>query len=169
MTPDVHATQQLAALKRLHELFEEQEIEYWLFGGWAVDFYAGAITREHADLDIAVWQKDQERIATLLTSDSWVHEPELDEDGYTGYGREGERLEVAFIARAESGEVITPLREGHGSWPDGAFEQDVVRLLGTRARVISLSALRADKSESRDDPVVVAKDRQDSIVLASLS
>jgi hypothetical protein len=162
------ARQQLAALEGLHELFEEHHIEYWLFGGWAVDFHAGAVTREHADLDIAVWKRDQDRIATLLTAQSWTHVTDPDEDGYTSYERDAVRLEVAFIARAESGEVFTPLRDGQGRWANGAFQNDVVELLDVRARIINLSALKAEKSESRDDPAVAAKDRLDSEVLARL-
>jgi hypothetical protein len=162
MNPDVRAAHQLAALKRLHEVFGEHEIEYWLFGGWAVDFHVGEPTRGHADLDIAVWQRDGDRIATLLAAESWTHAPDPNEDGYTAYVREGVRLEVAFLARAQSGQVFTPLRDGQGSWPEGAFGEDVLELLGTRARVISLSALKADKSERRDDPAVAAKDRIDS-------
>jgi aminoglycoside-2''-adenylyltransferase len=50
-------TEQLAALARLHEQLERHGIEYWLFGGWAVDFHAGSVTRPHDDLDIAVWQR----------------------------------------------------------------------------------------------------------------
>lgn len=165
---DVSATQQLAALQRLHELFEEHRIDYWLFGGWAVDFHAGAITRGHADLDMAVWKKDQDRIATLLGTESWTHAPEPNEDGYTGYVHEGVRLEVAFLARAESGEVFTPLQDGRGQWPLRAFGGDVLELLNVRARIISLSALKADKSENRDDPAVAAKDRLDSVILSRL-
>jgi hypothetical protein len=164
----VNAAHQLAALKRLHELFEEHEIEYWLFGGWAVDFHAGEPTREHADLDIALWERDKDRIETLLTAESWTHAPDPNEDGYTAYVREAVRLEVAFLALARSGEVFTPLKDGQGSWPDGAFGDDVHELLGTRVRTISLSALRADKSEIRDDPAVAAKDRLDSVILSRL-
>ena len=37
--PDrVPAAEQLAALARIHELLDGQGLEYWLFGGWAVDF-----------------------------------------------------------------------------------------------------------------------------------
>ena len=42
-------------------------IAYWLFGGWAVDFHAGRITRLHDDVDIAVWLEDVPRIVELLT------------------------------------------------------------------------------------------------------
>jgi hypothetical protein len=157
---------QIAALARIHQLFERHGIEYWLFGGWAVDFHAGSVTRSHDDLDLGVWLADYTRIAALLAADGWKHAPEEQDDGYTGYERDGVRLELAFLARAEDGQVYTPLKEGRSAWPDEAFADDVAELKGVRARVITLHALRADKSETRDDPVVAAKGRADSEVLA---
>ena len=65
--------------------------------------------------------------------------------------------------------VYTPLREGRAAWPEEAFEDDVAELAGVRARVISLPALRADKAERRDDPIVAAKDRADLATLSTLS
>jgi hypothetical protein len=64
---------QLSALARVNELLEEAGIDYWLFGGWAVDFYVGSVTREHDDLDLAVWVADLPRIAELLRDDGWRH------------------------------------------------------------------------------------------------
>src|SRR6266542_6311871 len=109
--------EQLAALARLHQLLERHGIEYWLFGGWAVDFYAASVTRAHDDLDIAVWLEDYDRIAALLAKDGWKHAPEAGEDGYTGCERGAVRLELAFLARSEDGQVYTPLREGQAAWP----------------------------------------------------
>ena len=160
--------EQLGALARLHELFERNRIEYWLFGGWAVDFHAGSVTRPHDDLDLAVWLQDHDRIAALLAADGWDHAPEEDEDGFTGYVRRAVHLELAFLARDENGHVYTPLREGRAAWPGEAFESDLRELRGVRARIISLQALRADKSEAHDDPRVAAKDRADSAVLSHL-
>jgi hypothetical protein len=165
----VSEAEQLAALARVHELLVLQRIEYWLFGGWAVDFHAGAVTRPHDDLDIAVWLKDHNRIAALLAADGWKHAPEEDEDGYTGYERGTVRLELAFLACSENGQVYTPLREGRAAWPDEAFDKDVAELLGLRAKVITLRALKADKSETRDDALVAAKDRADLATLARSS
>jgi len=111
--------EQLTALARVNELLEANEIEYWLFGGWAVDLHAGLVTRTHDDLDIAVWAEDHKRIATLLAADGWAHSPEQGEDGYTGYQRGSVRLELAFLARAADGQIYTPLREGgRAAWPD---------------------------------------------------
>ncbi|HEX9378755.1 MAG TPA: hypothetical protein VF872_04125 [Gaiellaceae bacterium] len=162
-------TEQLAALARVHELLEGQRIDYWLFGGWAVDFHAGAVTRPHDDLDIAVWLKDYNRIAALLAADGWKHAPEEHEDGYTGYEHGSVRLEVAFLARDEKEQVYTPLREGRATWPDGYFENDVAELRGVRARVVSLRALKVDKAEVREDSIVAAKDRADLTTLSRFS
>ena len=75
------AEEQLDALARLSALFDREGLDYWLFGGWAVDFHAGSVTREHDDLDLAAWEKDHERIAALLLAEGWSHEPEKGEDG----------------------------------------------------------------------------------------
>ena len=159
-------TQQLEALAELHELLPRHGIDYWLFGGWAVDFHAGSVTRSHDDLDLAVWEQDHKRIAELLAADGWRHAPEDGEDGYTGYERDAVRLELAFLARGDDGQVYTPVRSGRAAWADGAFGDDLAELRGVRARVISLPALRADKSEDRDDPRVAAKDRVDTATLS---
>ena len=156
---------QLAALGSICELFDRNEIEYWLFGGWAVDFHARRPSRAHDDLDLAVWAAEHNRIAGLLTSEGWAHAPEPGEDGYTGYERGGVRLELAFLERDEDGEIYTPLQDGRGSWPDDAFGDNVAELGGVRARVIGLGALRADKSEPHDDLRVAAKDRADLATL----
>jgi hypothetical protein len=161
-------TEQLAALAQIHELLDAHRIEYWLFGGWAVDFHAGSVTRPHDDLDIAIWSRDQSRLTELLQADGWNHAPEEGEDGYTRYERGTVRLELAFLARDQEGQVYTPLRQGRGAWPDGSFEHDTAELCGVRARIISLRALKADKSEARDDALVAAKDRADLTTLSRL-
>jgi hypothetical protein len=156
---------QLAALARVLRLFEQAGIESWVFGGWAVDFHVGAITRSHADLDLAVWVSDVARIGPLLVDDGWSHAPEEGEDGYTGYELADVRLELAFLVRREDGVVSTPLRQGFASWPVGAFGDESGELSGVRARVIGRAALREEKAIVHDDAAVAAKDRSDLAAL----
>lgn len=143
-------------------------IEYWLFGGWAVDFHVGERTRPHDDVDVAVWRADLPRIASLLAEDGWSHAPEPDEDGGTGYEREGVRLELTYLARGEGGRVVTPLRGGEAAWAADAFGDDVRELDGVRARVVSLQALTRTKSSARGDAEEARKDRADLSRLAAL-
>jgi hypothetical protein len=146
------AVAQLAALARVDELFTAEGIDYWLFGGWAVDFYVGGVTRPHDDVDIAVSEADRERIAALLRRDGWVHAPEPDEQGGTGYEREGVRLELTFIEQVP--------------WPPDACGEDRRELDGVGARLIGLAALKRGKSRPREDAGDRAKDEADATTLA---
>jgi dihydrofolate reductase len=161
-------SRQLSALADVDVLFEQAGIAYWLFGGWAVDFYAGSVTRPHDDVDVAVWLDDLPRIAALLEAKDWRHTPSSDDDGGTGFEREGVRIELTYLARGDDGHVVTPLRDRDALWPDGTFSNDTRELHGVRARLIRLESLAGGKSSPRDDPAEAAKDRADFDVLSGL-
>jgi hypothetical protein len=160
---------QLHALDEVHRRLELEGVAYWLFGGWAVDFHAGAVTRPHDDLDIAIWLRDLTTVARLLRQDGWTHEPADGQDGSTAFTRRGVRLELAFLQRDEDGEPYTPLtRGGRAAWAAGAFGEEVRTLAGVRARVIGLTALHEEKSGTHTDPAAAAKDRRDRATLEGL-
>jgi dihydrofolate reductase len=162
------AALQLAALADVSSRLASSELEYWLFGGWAVDFYAGRTTRPHFDVDLAVWFDDLPQIDRVLRASGWRHAPDPDEDGGTGYERDGVRLELTYLVRREDGRVVTPLRASEATWPVGAFGPDTRELRGVRARLVGLDALASGKSSARDDPDDAAKDRADFDVLSAL-
>jgi hypothetical protein len=95
-------------MAQTHEFFVRSGIDYWLFGGWAVDFHAGSITRPHDDIDVAVLLDDHDRIARLLEAEGWKHAPEPDEDGETGYERDAVRLGLTFLVPGGGGEAYIP-------------------------------------------------------------
>ena len=160
--PESHDThKQLAAIASLEDLFARRRTAYWIFGGWAVDLHVGRVTREHADIDIAVWASDRVTVTTMLRDGGWDHRPEAGEDGYTCFERATVRLEVAFLARDEHGEIYTPLADGHGDWPEGSFGDDVGSVGEVRARVVSRASLVVDKSAPRTDAATADKDRRD--------
>jgi len=39
---------------------------WWIAGGWAIDLFLGRVTREHADMDVAILRRDQPALAELL-------------------------------------------------------------------------------------------------------
>ena len=166
--PEDLSSRQLAALASVDALFEQAGIAYWLFGGWAVDFHAGRVTRPHDDVDVAVWHEDLPRIFGLLDAAGWSHAPEPDENGGTGYERDAVRLELTFLARDDAGGVVTPLRDGVAPWPEGAFGDDARVLQGVRARVLVLDALARGKTSPRADPSDATKDRADRDILSGL-
>lgn len=166
---DERGSQQLQALARVDELLEGVGIAYWLFGGWAVDFHAGSVTRAHDDVDIAVWLEDLPGISQLLESDGWRNAPSDDDDGGTGYERGAVRLELTYLVRDGDGTIFTPLREGRASWSEESFANDVIELLGVRSRVVGLAPLTRGKSSPRHDPEDAAKDRADFSILSRLT
>jgi Aminoglycoside-2''-adenylyltransferase len=165
---DQLASRQLSALARVSQVMGEAGIGYWLFGGWAVDFYAGSVTRAHDDLDMAIWLDDLPRIAAFLEGDGWRHAPEQDEDGGTGYEQGAVRLELTYLVRGDDGRIFTPLRHCEAEWSEEALADDVGELNGVRASLIGLAPLMRGKSSPRDDPEEAAKDRADFRELSRL-
>jgi lincosamide nucleotidyltransferase A/C/D/E len=59
-------------------LFEQQQIEVILDGGWGVDALLGEHTRKHADLDIVLLYQDVPRLRKLLESIGYSDVPRDD-------------------------------------------------------------------------------------------
>jgi len=163
---DARTTAQLDAIAEVGKLLEQAGFEHWLFGGWAVDFHVGHVTREHFDVDFAVLASNAGEAARLLEASGWVHAPEPDEDGGTGYERDGVRVELTFLVRDEDGAVRIRLRRGDVMFAGGPIAHELLDLDDRRCRVIDASALTRTKSVRRDDAEDQAKDMAD---LAALS
>jgi lincosamide nucleotidyltransferase A/C/D/E len=50
---------------------DEQDINYWLDGGWGIDCLLGAQTRSHDDLDLVVLRLELPRVRSLLESSDY--------------------------------------------------------------------------------------------------
>lgn len=62
--------ERLAAARKI---LTGNDVPWAVAGGWAIDLVLGYQTREHADLDIAIWRADQHKLRAALASD-WVTE-----------------------------------------------------------------------------------------------
>lgn len=82
----------------------------------------------------------------------WQHSPDADEDGGTGYERDGVRVELTYFVSGESGEVFIALRDQNALWSEHSLANEVLELHGARTRVIPVGLLRRGKSRPRDDP-----------------
>ena len=163
------ADRQIAALAEVASLLDSGGFDHWLFGGWAVDFHVGAVTRSHGDIDLVVWADDAEAIHSALGANGWEHRPAADEDGGTGYERDGVRVELTYLARSESGEVFVVLRDRNVLWTEDPLGDGVLGLHGARVRVISLELLKDGKSRPREDPDEAAVDSADFEALSRLA
>ena len=63
--------------KEFKEFFSQLDIDWAICGGDAIDLFIGEQTREHKDLDIAVFWQDREQIIKYMLDKNWrVFEPE---------------------------------------------------------------------------------------------
>jgi lincosamide nucleotidyltransferase A/C/D/E len=66
----------------LVKLFEQNQIEVTLDGGWGVDALLGKQTRVHADLDIVIQYKDVTLLRALLDAQGYIDVPRPDTRAY---------------------------------------------------------------------------------------
>ncbi len=162
------APQQLSALAEVGNILDRSGFQYWLFGGWGVDFHVGAVTREHDDIDLAVRFDEAQAIGALLEAEGWRHAPTGDEDGGIGYERGRVRLELTYLTSDDAGRVFIPLRQQSVLFSESPLGNQECDLLGVRSRVLGLALLKSGKSSARDDPDDAAKDRADFRMLSSM-
>jgi hypothetical protein len=146
----VTSAAQLAALDATHRLFAAAGIEHWLFGGWAVDFHVGRVTRAHGDVDLVVGTGDHAQAVTLLREAGWDERSyEHPEEG-SRHERTGVRLELTVAAPAGDGTWRTPGRWIEHPWPGQPFGRTVRMLEGVACPVVELDALVALKESFFD-------------------
>lgn len=162
---DTVANEQLAAIGHVNRLLDAAGVDHWLFGGWAVDFWTGRLTRPHHDIDIVLPLLDRSAAHDALVADGWTHTPEEDEVVGTRYRRNGVLLELTFVV-LDGGRVVLPFEPEAWVWSESPFPSAQRTLHGVTARVMGLDILRRDKSHPREEPEEAAKDRAD---LESLS
>lgn len=131
---------QAAAIVEWARRFDAAKIEYWLFGGWAVDYHAGRVTRSHDDIDFVIWVRDHETVIEMLSATDF--EPLRPPLAFICGDVE---FEITLIDRAPDGAIVTP---GFEEWPwdTGTFRDDVRTLDGYPVRVVSIAGLLAVKT-----------------------
>lgn len=95
---------QLAMIGELTSRLVAAQIPHWLFGGWAVDFLVGEITRPHSDVDLMIWRRDAPAFRQLLLEQGYTEHPspsgpELD----ARFSGQGQIVEIMFLHEPEAG------------------------------------------------------------------
>jgi hypothetical protein len=159
---------QLSAIRILSQALEDAGIEYWLFGGWAVDFWVGEVTRPHDDIDVAAWRKDYDSIRAALVAAGWEHTPTAEDVVGTRYRLGQHEVEFTFVEPDDSGAVVVPLPTGSVTWSSQPFGDARARLRGVTCRIIPLAVLAEGKSTAREGVTEAAKDHADLAALSRL-
>jgi Aminoglycoside-2''-adenylyltransferase len=162
------AAQQRTMIAELAATLNASPVRYWLMGGWAVDAHIGRVTRQHSDIDFAVFLADRSALVDALGKHALVAAPGADPTGEFFDGGTC-RVEITYLAQTETGEVVTP---GFEHWPylRGAFDGQVV-IEGVVVPAMSVEALIDTKAHWQDhigEPMRT-QDRADLDALHALS
>jgi hypothetical protein len=133
-------------------LLQAAQVPHWLFGGWAIDFHVGAITRPHDDIEFLVWHTDAVTITSILAQHQY--------ERFTGgYGDEmgilfkhQQKLEFDYLSHDHEGRVVVTGRWSDWPWPHGAFDAPPVTFAGITCPIISVAGLLAIKQGYAQHP-----------------
>ena len=132
---------QLALLREIHDAFAEAGIDWWLFGGWAMDAHAGRVTRDHADIELFVRFEEADAARSVLLQRGFLAPPPLHPDEGQPYLRQGQEVGVWFLTPDADGNPVTPGRWADWPWPAGSFEAPPGRLGDLSLPVMSVAGL----------------------------
>ena len=166
--PTASPEEQLEAIASLGRALDGAGIEHWLFGGWAVDFWVGAVTRPHDDIDVAAWRADHDAIGAALLGSGWRHTPVADEVVGTRYSLGAAQVEFTFFVKDENRWVVVPVPDSPILVSPEPLGSAVREFQGVAARTFPLSLLRSGKETPREG-AAGDKDRADREALAHVT
>lgn len=143
--PSAATIGQLRVISELAGQLERAGIAWWLFGGWAMDFHAGRVTRDHDDIELFVEVDSAERLLELMHGTGFSAPSALHPDEGQPYLRDGLEVGVWYLERQGNE------RRLRGRWtgwalPPGSFSAGMARLDDVEAPVVSLECLREMKA-----------------------
>lgn len=135
---------QLAALRDIAHALDESGIVFWLFGGWAVDFAVGKVTRQHDDIDLVLLEDDLDRAIDCLcgrgytrTSSRQAHQTNLD--------RQGLRVQLNIVKILSDGTVVSPGAFSDWPWHPSSLKGSRGSVGGLELRIVSPQSMLETK------------------------
>lgn len=152
---------QLRALDTVGAALDAAGQDWWLFGGWGVDFWVGSVSRDHTDVDLVAWQSERAAVDAVLRAIGGTP-GEVDDPGLgAAYELDRCRVELTFLVPSAAGGVSLPFADGPFRWWPEPLGEQRRTLSGVTARVVPRGLLIQDKAGRRGDPSDQAKDAAD--------
>jgi hypothetical protein len=134
---DETAALQLRLIRELAAALDPLGVRWWLFGGWAVDFNLGHISRKHDDIEAFILERDAPVVRAALTAAGFAAPTPLHPDEGQPFLKEGQELGLWFLNPGEDGRLRM-----HGRWadwplPTDSFEGTALALEGAMAFAVS--------------------------------
>lgn len=131
--------QQLGLIGEMAVLFGDAVIDFWLSGGWAVDFHLGRVSRPHSDVDLIFGLSVRDQVWELLRRGGFADGAAQASKGVEWFEHTGVLVEVTYITQT-AGSIVTPGFE-QWPWPDGSFSGTPVTFADVTVRAVSVLGL----------------------------
>ncbi len=90
----------------LYNNLERMSVEIWVDGGWGVDALLGQQTRPHADLDIAIEERNVPKLREALREEGYEETRRDSEHNFVLQDKMGHQVDVHAFIRDASGNVV---------------------------------------------------------------
>ena len=134
---------QLALLRELAQLLGRARVRFWLRSGWALEFHAGRIKRDHGDIDLVARIRQRSRIRKLLEENGY-RVVRLADLASIHFSKRGQVITLAFIWTDRMARAVGPGRE-FWPWPYDAFSNLLHTLHGIACRAMSVESQLGEK------------------------
>jgi len=143
---------QLRVINKLAAALDGAGVAWWLFGGWAMDFHAGDVTRPHDDIEVFVQAGDAERARAAVVERGYAVPAVMHpEEGQT-FLKDGVEVGAWYLERDTSGAAHVPGRWASWRWPAAWFEAPRRRIGDVEAPVLALDGLLEMKQRFAEQP-----------------
>lgn len=105
---DGQTESQLNILKEISAIFSSLGQEFWLRGGWAIDFLLGKVTRLHGDIDLITWIQHRERLEQVLMEYGFERTPVREQfrERQSDFRKDNVEVTLGYITRTNQGSLI---------------------------------------------------------------
>jgi hypothetical protein len=143
---DDQTESQLKVLSEISAIFSSLGYDFWLRGGWAIDFLLGRITRPHEDIDLITWIQHREQLEQALSEIGYERTPVKEQfrERQSNFRKDSVDVSFGYISRTNEGSLIM---NGLAEWiwrADSLLPQ-YFKLNGVSAHVLNPRQLLEEK------------------------
>ena len=132
---------QFDILTQIEDLLRLAGIDFWLRGGWAIDFLFGHITRSHSDIDLVAWKHDATQLRSLFQYSDFLFA--RDTGVQFDFSKSDQEISVIFIAH--NGDDLYVVNVPEWIWLPDALSLPPQQIDGLACNVILPEQLLANK------------------------
>ncbi|GAB2565187.1 nucleotidyltransferase domain-containing protein [Gracilibacillus alcaliphilus] len=99
---------QLKMLAEISTISKTIGIDFWLRGGWAIDFLLGKITRQHDDIDLVTWIHNRKYLEAELIKAGYEQTFVKEEfsDRQSDFRKKDVEITCSYIIRSDDGNLM---------------------------------------------------------------